>query len=278
MNAPRLLTQVVQAIPWPLRSRIQRIPGIAQLQRLLVSALIDGEEFDHRVDAGPAKGVTFRIRMPEDKGIWTGTYENAFASKLAAAVIPGTVAFDIGSWHGFFAGVMAAQGASEVHVFEPLPANQERLQHLVELNPGLKITLHSCALGDRDTEMDLVVMPETSMAKLQSSSFQSTVQPRFRVQVPVRSLDSMIAREALPPPSLMKIDVEGAEVMVLRGAVGVLRRSRPELFIEVHSSALLTDCRNLLESEGYSVLLADPDPLAATARDVFQVYANPVRK
>ena len=277
MNAVHILSRSIRMIPWSLRSWVKRIPGIAQLQRLVISALTDGREFDHRVDAGPARGVTFRIRMPEDKGIWTGTYESAFAKSVAAAVVPGTIAYDVGSWHGFFAGVMAAQGASEVHVFEPLPANQERLRHLVDLNPERKIRLHACALGERNAEMELLVMPETSMAKLESSPFQSTVPSSSRVRVPVRSLDSMIAEGALPTPSLVKIDVEGAEVMVLKGALGLLRDSRPELFIEIHSSALLAECLGLLEMEGYSVLQADPDPVAAAARDVFQVHAKPKR-
>ena len=145
---------------------------------------------------------------------------------------------------------MAAQGASEVHVFEPLPANQERFRHLVDLNPERKIKLHACALGERNADLDLVVMSETSMAKLRSSPFQPTVQSRSRVRVPVRRLDSMIAEDALPTPSLVKIDVEGAEVMVLKGALGLLRDSRPKLFIEVHSSALLAECHGLLEMEG----------------------------
>src|SRR5262245_34364069 len=155
------IARVLRLVPFAARDRIKSIPGVAALQRAIVTRTLDGREFVHQVDGGPAKGIRFHIRMPEDKGIWTGTYEIEFATRLAASLKPGTVAYDIGSWHGFFAGVMAAQGARAVHVFEPLPANAERIRRLVALNPDKAITLHPYAVGERDTEMALIIMPET---------------------------------------------------------------------------------------------------------------------
>jgi FkbM family methyltransferase len=274
MTAQKLLNQALGLLPWSVRRHIKRIPGIAQLQRLIVSRMLDGKEFAHRVEAGPARGITFQVRMPEDKGIWTGTYEQMFASRLAAAVRAGSVAYDIGSWHGFFAGVMAAQGASVVHVFEPLPANADRIRQLIALNPERNIALHACALGDRDTELDLMVMPETSMAKLEHSKFQAGLPSTSRVRVSVRSVDSMVGSGEIPPPGLMKIDVEGAELMVLQGAAETLRRHHPRIFAEIHSSELLAQCTSLLRSDGYSIESLDEDPDAARARDVFQIHAT----
>ncbi|MET0272348.1 MAG: FkbM family methyltransferase [Phenylobacterium sp.] len=213
--------------------------------------------------------------MPEDKGIWTGTYEIDFASKLAAAVRPGDVTYDIGSWHGFFAGVMSAQGAREVHVFEPLPANVERIRQLLALNPERNIKLHACAVGEADAEMDLVVMPETSMAKLEASSFQKDAVGDTRVRVSVVSIDSMVAAGTLPPPSVIKIDVEGAEIFVLKGAMATIRDAKPQIFCEVHSSDLLAQCKGLFGSIGYGLEYLDADMGAARARDVFQIRAYP---
>lgn len=269
-----LVSRALRLVPFSVRDRIKTIPGVAHLQRAIVARTLDGREFEHRVDAGPAKGITFLIKMPDDKGIWTGTYEIDFATLLAASVTPGSVAYDIGSWHGFFAGVMAAQGASHVHVFEPLPANAERIRRLVALNPGRKITLHACAVGERESEMDLMIMPETSMAKLEASTFQADNTSATRVRVKVRSIDVMAGEIA--PPSLMKIDVEGAEAMVLRGARETIHRYRPVIFAEVHSTTLLIECRALLEAVGYRVDTIDHDPANALSKDVFQIKAEPV--
>ena len=267
---------LLKALPFSVRNRVKTIPGIAHVQRAFVSLTLDGRQFEHRVDAGPAKGVTFLVRMPDDKGIWTGTYEIDFATRLAASVTPGVVAYDIGSWHGFFAGVMAAQGASHVHVFEPLPVNAERIQRLITLNPEKLITLHAVAVGDQESEMDLLIMPETSMAKLEASTFQVDSTSATRVRVKVRSIDAMISAGEIAPPSLMKIDVEGAEVMVLRGALETIRRHQPVIFAEVHSSSLLAECRDLLEANGYQVEAIDQDRATAVSRDVFQIKAETV--
>jgi FkbM family methyltransferase len=270
-----LVHALLKVIPFSFRDRIKEIPGIAHLQRVIVSYTLDGRDFEYCVDAGPAKGITFLVKMPDDKGIWTGTYESNFAERLSSSMSPGTVAYDIGSWHGFFAGVMAAQGASRVHVFEPLPANADRIRHLVALNPAKSITLHSAAVGECDGEMDLLLMPETSMAKLEASTFQADNTTTTRLRVKVRSIDAMIAAGEIAPPSLMKIDVEGAEVLVLRGALETIRRHRPLIFAEVHSSTLLSECRALLEDNGYCVEMIDNDPGNARFKDVYQVKAVP---
>lgn len=275
MTAHKLINQALRLIPWSVRGRIKNIPGIAQLQRLIVRRLLNGKEFAHLVEAGPAKGITFHLRMPEDKGIWTGTYEQVFATRLANAVRPGLIGYDIGSWHGFFAGVMAAQGAGMVHVFEPLPENANRLRKLIALNPTKRIVLHACAVGDRNTELDLMVMPETSMAKLEGSQFQAGLTSASRVRVPVRSIDSLVASCAAAPPDLMKIDVEGAELMVLEGARETLRDFRPEIFAEIHSALLLAKCTALLQNERYKIDLIDENQASARTRDVFQIHAVP---
>jgi hypothetical protein len=85
----------------------------------------------------------------------------------------------------------------------------------------------------------------------------------------------MINASEIAPPALVKIDVEGAEAMVLSGARETIRRHRPVIFAEVHSTSLLEQCRKLLEAEGYAIELIATDPTAACSNDVFQIGAAP---
>lgn len=168
---------------------------------------------------------------------------------------------------------MAASGAREVHVFEPLPLNADRIRKLIELNPAKSITLHNVAVGECDSEINLLVMSETSMAKLETSEFQQDATSQQKVRVRVRSLDLILRAGEVPPPSLVKIDVEGAELFVLRGARATLRAHRPEIFAEIYSAALLEQCTDFLTAEGYQIERLDVDPAPVSSRDIYQIRA-----
>jgi FkbM family methyltransferase len=268
-----MIRSAVSIIPWGLRPYIRSTPVLAQGLRWLATKALDGREFVHRVDAGPAKGVRFWIRMPEDKGIWTGAYERRFAEQLASAMQPGWVGYDIGGWHGFFTGVMAARNARRVVVFEPLPANIARIEHLIALNPSLPIEIQPLALGAAEGTAELLIMPETSMAKLTQSEFRPEAPAINRITVRISTLDALVYSGILPPPNLIKLDVEGAEMLVLSGAERVLAQHRPAIFAEVHSSELLRRVSALLGSQGYSVTQIDQDEPLVASGDVMKIQA-----
>ena len=248
---PQLMSRCLAAVPYAWRARVKRVPVVGAMQRWVTSAALDGRPFVHLSDAGPARGIRFLVQLPEDKGIWTGTYEADFAVAVAAAVRPGAVCYDIGGWHGYFAAIMAAQGAGAVHVFEPLPGNGDRIARLAALNPQVAIHLHRMAIGDRDGEVELRLMPESSMAKIADSPFQPDMTAAESIRVPLARLDTLVTAGTIPPPDLIKLDLEGAELLALHGALDVLGRHRPVIFAEVHSPALLSGCEGLLAAAGY---------------------------
>jgi FkbM family methyltransferase len=257
------LQRSVNFIPWRMRGWIKHLPLIALMQRWFFRRFLANREFLHVINAGPAKGLNYPVRLPEDKAIWAGTYESDFARALADAVSPGDVCYDIGGFRGFFSGVLALRGASLVVTFEPFPENCEQLRRLVQHNPGLPLQVEPLALGDRDGAVQFNVMPEASMGKIADSPFQSDAKETSVINVPLRRIDSLVA-EGMLPPKVMKIDVEGAEVKVLSGALEVLRRERPRLFIEAHSHELAQGCAAILEGLGYTVTVMEtglaPDP------------------
>ena len=248
-----LLRKSIQMVPWEYRRLIKDLPLIGPAQRFLVDRLSGSRPFLYTIDAGPARGLRIWIQLPEDKQIWTGTYEAEFASMLAAAIQPGNVCLDVGGYRGFFAGVCALASASTVHIFEPLPSNISNIEALIVANPELPLVLHPVAMGVETGNIEFVVMLETSMGKLSNSSFQQQQGGTGTIAVRMETLDHLTECGALPEPDVIKIDVEGAEAMVLKGGEGVLRKRRPQLFMEVHSRELARECEATLTRFGYSV-------------------------
>jgi FkbM family methyltransferase len=248
-----LLSKSISLVPWRARRLIKSLPLVASLQRRLLAILLEGREFVHVVDAGPARGLSYPVTLPQDKGIWTGTYESELTQRIASTVKRGDICLDVGGWRGFIAGVMAVAGASQVFVFEPLPRNASQIRRMIELNPGLKIHLMESAIADQVGVTSFHVMPETSMAKLAASSFQPDVKGSERIEVRLETLDHLNAAGLFSRADVIKVDIEGAEVMALRGAKNLIATNRPQLFIEVHSRLLARECADFLYEYGYSI-------------------------
>lgn len=252
-----LIQSSVRIVPWRLRTAIKNFPLIAPLQRYLLARFVEGREFVHTVDAGPAKGLVYPILLPDDKGVWTGTYEVDFVGAMAAAVNDGDVCFDVGGWRGFCGGVMALRAATQVVIFEPLPANSARIRRLIELNPALPMQLVEAAAGESCGTAEFALMPSTSMGKLAESVFQADVPSDERITVEVVSLDAWCEQTQTPYPNVMKIDVEGAEMAVLHGATSILKTNKPKLFIEAHSFSLAMSVTAFLRELSYIVTVLE---------------------
>ena len=143
----RLVRHGIRFVPYGLRDFVRKIPLIAGLQRFLIRQLASEGEFDHTIDAGPARGLNLKISLPRDKEMWKGTYELRFVGEIVRNIKPGDVCFDIGGWSGYVAACMALAGASRVSIFEPMPDNLARIESLMRMNPNLSLDVHPYALG-----------------------------------------------------------------------------------------------------------------------------------
>lgn len=270
MNAGQILSVVLALVPFSLRTRIHRIPGLAPLQRMIIDRIGSGKSFEHRINAGPAEGLVFRVQLPDDKLYWAGHWEADVTEALAKLVRPGAVCCDVGGHRGFMSGVMALNGAGEVHCFEPNPANIEKIKDLQGLNPYLAIKLHTCAIGADDGQVTFEVLPDAAMGKIAGSEFQFGIIGAERVTVSLRTLDNLHANGTLPAPDLVKIDIEGAEFDALMGAANLISTYRPSLLIEVHTHALFEKCAGWLRLHDYELSVIQ-QPLATIIADDFRV-------
>ena len=167
---------------------------------------------------------------------------------------PGFVFVDIGAnigGYSLFVGAHAGPG-SQVLAIEPQPIIYDRLVYNIAQNPGLGIKALGCALADRNGSMTLFVSPDNkgeSSVKILGWSKE----PGGSVEVPARTLLGVLEEEGIDRIDAMKIDVEGAEDLILPSFLeeapdAALPRM---VIIEDGRAGWQTDCLALLESRGY---------------------------
>jgi len=164
------------------------------------------------------------------------------------------VVFDAGANCGFFAlGQAADRPDLRLFCFEPHPATFQHLVKNIAVNGFEKrVRAVQAAVGATCVECAINVSEESSMAVVASSAFQFLEAPKI-VTVPMTSLDGFAEAHNVWPDYL-KIDVEGFEAEVLRGARRCLEHARWVL-LEYHSEKLKEDCVDLLAQSGFKTEL-----------------------
>jgi FkbM family methyltransferase len=157
------------------------------------------------------------------------TYESDSWGAFLDQVRPGDTVVDVGANLGMYAIAAAKRGARVIAV-EPDPANIRHIRRNARWNRAeVRIVEALAGAGNGTAPMALRGSPV-------SGNVDMYLGPTTRYSVaPVLSLDALLKDE---PVDLLKIDVEGAEIDVLRGAERTLRQKRPRaILIEVHPPA-----------------------------------------
>lgn len=141
---------------------------------------------------------------------------------------------DVGAHNGFFSvAFCASQQTALAIAYEPSLLMANAIQTLISRNAQAeRVRYRQVALSDSENTMELFLDVEGGFAQVAPFPFSMgrTVE---RIVVPVTSVDAECARMHLKP-TLLKVDVEGYEWEVLRGAAETLREHRPKLFLELH--------------------------------------------
>jgi FkbM family methyltransferase len=140
----------------------------------------------------------------------------------------------------------------EVFAFEPLPANQERLRANLRLNQELNVELVAKAVADRSGKMAFKQHASDDMGKLEGSAGRQ-VEYADSIQVETVSLGDFVYREHNPVPGLVKIDIEGGEVLALAGMKRLLAEAQALLMIELHGPEAARAVWEALSGANYSL-------------------------
>ncbi|MEM2613511.1 MAG: FkbM family methyltransferase [Nitrososphaerota archaeon] len=148
------------------------------------------------------------------------------------ALFPGSNFYvaDVGAYRGYYtilsSKIVGPQG--HVYSFEPEPNNFQILSKSVILNRLRNVTLFKLALSDKDVFENLYLSEYPSM--------HSTVIKRGIkvISVPCMRLDTLIKQRKIARLDLIKVDVEGAELKVLRGCEDLIKEFKPIFSIDVN--------------------------------------------
>lgn len=208
---------------------LHRSPIARPLRRALSGAAPAGAQ-PVAVCGGRLKGATLLVDLSCEKYYWLGTHEERVQDVLAEHVRPGSVVYDIGAHAGFFTLLCSRLAGAEgrVYAFEPRRENIERLRRNIEANDAANVRIVPAAASDRTGEAAFVLHASTLEGSLALSGEPAAARVR------TETVDALVSG-GMAPPDFIKIDVEGAEGAVIRGAVRTIDAQRPLLLIEVHS-------------------------------------------
>ncbi|MEX0958151.1 MAG: FkbM family methyltransferase [Burkholderiales bacterium] len=238
-----------------LRRWIARKKGKAAINRLVAAheffAQLTQKEsvaavhFDHngcyfsladgrRYKFDPSRAVGRLYSVP-----FSGTFEKKETEYLKRLVRPDWVCFDVGACFGWYS-ILFSQGTGaggQVHAFEPVPPNFQCLSENVALNGAVNVVLDKRALGDQAGVLKLYLPREGVSASLRPHASVSECEV---IEAQVTTLDEYVSRMGIQRLDLLKADIEGAELLLLKGGMATLRKFKPTLLLEIqaHSTRL----------------------------------------
>lgn len=242
------------------RERIKRWPVIGPTLHRIYLALRYGDGRVYEIRSGPLQGWKLRkyIRSIHEHMI-DGDYEPEVQAALVRHLRRGATFFDVGANGGFLSllGAKLVGPSGTVVAFEPHPETARDIAAQVRINRVRNVRVVTAAVSDTRGTADLADDRSSDMLGLAGVSIHG--QPQRTISVRTTTLDA--AAEQHGVPDVVKVDVEGAELLVIQGGTRMLRDHAPILLMELHSEALGRQYLELVASCGYTTNALDGSPV-----------------
>jgi FkbM family methyltransferase len=196
--------------------------------------------------------------------MYRGTHSMEVVHALRHLLEPGDIFVDVGANIGYLSAVAADRvgPTGRVVAFEPVPTYASHVRRFASENPHLQVDVVTKAVGEEEGRADIDV---SSIGNIGWNTMVSGLMPDSHraesFQVEVVRLDRALDALGISAPTLIKIDVEGYELSVLKSMVGLWERGeRPSIICEVNPYAFELACAsaeeigNVLGRYGYRSL------------------------
>lgn len=194
---------------------------------------------------------------------WMGLYEFRKQRVFSQLVRPGSIIYDVGAHVGYYtllASRLTGEGGS-IMAFEPFPRNIAFLRRHLEINDVTNVRVFEAAASNKTSNAFLVKGGNSYLGRLATEG---------EIQVATYRVDDIVAQQNLPPPDLIKMDIEGAEAAALQGMSAVISRHHPTILLATHGDEAHRQACTLLQQHGYHLRslfggdLASVDEVLAT--------------
>ena len=206
------------------------------------------EDFRWReVESGPLGGLSLFLPSGDSWGtaVVANLYEPEMLSRVASHAAQGGALYDIGAHFGLYTAAWRNAGGAVVEAFEPVASNRARLNEVLARNDlASGVRLWDVAVSAHSGCGTLKLHPkDASRARLSAPKDGETVR--------TVALDELMETEGLSPPKVLKIDVEGAELEVLRGAQALISEYEPVVLVEIHGLELGLGVADFMARRGF---------------------------
>jgi FkbM family methyltransferase len=252
----RDLGLIAATLPWMLNwvTRLAQVPSSSLRGKAMRLPLrLIPSDLEIPILLGPMRGYRWIVGSG-NHSCWLGVYERTKQVTFAATIPPGAIVFDVGAHVGFYTLLFARLVGStgRVIAFEPSTRNLQFLRRHVKLNHIGNVEIIEAAVSDSDG---------TGAFAEHSSSYNGALDASGTTRVRQVKVDNLCASGRIPFPNVIKIDVEGAEDLVLAGARSTIAGASPTIFIATHGREVDARCVQLLGSMGYTIVPMAGDPL-----------------
>lgn len=189
---------------------------------------------ERRISHEKLDGFEMLVLSNEDVGrqiALFGGYEEDETQFFKRNIKATDICIDVGGNVGFFSLLFANLApAGEVHVFEPIRVNASLIRTNAALNAISNITVNECAVGAHQGQVTFTVSKDSAYSSIKDTGRLPMAEV---VEVPITTIDAYVNLNSLPRVDVLKIDVEGAEEMVINGAANLLSdpKRRPRVIL-----------------------------------------------